>query len=181
MLATTLIVTLLVLLALCYTAGRDRRCRHDFVFVCGIYGDRINYTNGKRSVWQCACGKWEHREELINPPGSSAPYFWPGVFEQQEKQLAVAAVRAVCLQQLARAAAEEEMRRLRERVETLNKYEPWGLPDHMRNHMREMANARLGRSQSLGQSAAARWRALPRSDGQRRCLSRFLPDRFPRL
>jgi hypothetical protein len=41
-------------------------CEHDMQWVRNIYGDEINYTNGKRSMWKCnKCDKTEYRRGLI--------------------------------------------------------------------------------------------------------------------
>jgi len=40
-------------------------CEHEYEFVRNIYGDQINYCNGKRSIWKCKkCGKIEYKDKL---------------------------------------------------------------------------------------------------------------------
>jgi len=42
-------------------------CKHEYEFVRNIYGDQINYCNGKRSIWKCKkCGNIEYRDKLCN-------------------------------------------------------------------------------------------------------------------
>lgn len=42
-------------------------CKHEYEFVSNIYGDQINYCNGKRSIWKCKkCGNIEYRDKLYN-------------------------------------------------------------------------------------------------------------------
>lgn len=44
-------------------------CNHDYEYVRNLYGDEINYYNGKRSVWKCSkCGKIEFRDYLYEKP-----------------------------------------------------------------------------------------------------------------
>ena len=44
-----------------------KKCDHDWEFVRNIYGDQINYCNGKRSKWKCKkCGKIEFRDDLYS-------------------------------------------------------------------------------------------------------------------
>ena len=40
-------------------------CKHEYEFNQNIYGDAINYFDGKRSIWVCKhCGKCQFREDL---------------------------------------------------------------------------------------------------------------------
>ena len=40
-------------------------CKHDYKFVCNIYGDEINCLAGKRSLWKCEkCGKYKYKDYL---------------------------------------------------------------------------------------------------------------------
>ena len=40
-------------------------CRHEYRFVCNIYGDEINWVGGMRSIWQCwKCGKYRFSQHL---------------------------------------------------------------------------------------------------------------------
>lgn len=40
-------------------------CKHEWQFVCNIYGDEIIRVGYKRSVWQCSkCGKLRYRNKL---------------------------------------------------------------------------------------------------------------------
>ena len=40
-------------------------CTHEYVHTRNIYGDEINYVNGKRSEWHCKqCGKRKLKDEL---------------------------------------------------------------------------------------------------------------------
>jgi hypothetical protein len=42
-------------------------CKHEYEFVCNIYGDQINYCDDKRSIWKCKkCGNIEYRDKLYN-------------------------------------------------------------------------------------------------------------------
>jgi len=44
-----------------------KSCNHEYKFISNIYGDQINYYNGKRSIWKCKkCGKIEYRDELYH-------------------------------------------------------------------------------------------------------------------
>ena len=41
-------------------------CSHEYVHIRNIYGDEINYVNGKRSEWYCEkCGKRKLEDELF--------------------------------------------------------------------------------------------------------------------
>lgn len=41
------------------------RCNHEYKWVRNIYGDEINSTGGKRSIWKCfKCNKIQYRNEL---------------------------------------------------------------------------------------------------------------------
>ena len=40
-------------------------CKHEFDFVCNIYGDKINECGGYRSLWKCSkCGKYQYKYDL---------------------------------------------------------------------------------------------------------------------
>lgn len=40
-------------------------CDHEYKWVRNIYGDEINLTDGKRSIWKCfKCDKIQYRDEL---------------------------------------------------------------------------------------------------------------------
>jgi Zn-finger protein len=40
-------------------------CAHRYEWMRNIYGDEINVSGGKRSVWRCSkCGKVQYRDDL---------------------------------------------------------------------------------------------------------------------
>ena len=42
-------------------------CKHEYEFVCNIFGDQINYYGGKRSIWKCKkCGNVKYMDKLYN-------------------------------------------------------------------------------------------------------------------
>ena len=42
-------------------------CNHEYIHIRNIYGDEINYVNGKRSEWFCEkCGKRKLEDELFS-------------------------------------------------------------------------------------------------------------------